>query len=237
MPVVTGIGHETDVTIADFAADLRAATPTAAAELASPDRSEWLVKIGSLDDRLQRAARQRLNRPRQRLDELEQRLYRLQPRRRLQEHHQRIDELEQRLRQALRNRLDRERLKLGGLAGRLRARTPAVRLGEGRRQLPALAARLRAATNHRLRAASQRLRILSGRLDALSPLATLNRGYAILRRPADHAILRRASEARVGETVEALLSEGRLHCAIKAVFQPDAATGPFLPANRQDRQP
>ncbi len=237
VPVVTGIGHETDVTIADFAADLRAATPTAAAELASPDRSEWLGKIGSLDDRLQRAARQRLNRPRQRLDEMEQRLYRLQPRRRLQEHHQRIDELEQRLRQALRNRLDRERLKLGGLAGRLRARTPAVRLGEGRRQLPALAARLRAATNHRLRAASQRLRILSGRLDALSPLATLNRGYAILRRPADHAILRRASEARVGETVEALLSEGRLHCAIEAVFQPDAATGPFLPANRQDRQP
>ncbi|HAO32914.1 MAG TPA: citrate (Si)-synthase [Candidatus Competibacteraceae bacterium] len=84
---------------------------------------------------------------------------------------------------------------------------------------------LKAAARHRLAAASQRLRLLGGRLDALSPLATLNRGYAILRRPADGAILRRAGDAAAGDLVEALLGQGRLRCEIKAVLRADDALG------------
>jgi exodeoxyribonuclease VII large subunit len=178
IPLVTGIGHETDVTIADFAADLRAATPTAAAELASPDRLEWLRQVHLLAERLERAARNDLNCRRQRLDELTRRLARLQPRRRLQNDAQRLDELDQRLRQAMRQRLQ---------------------------------------------VASQRVRSLSGYLHALSPLATLDRGYAIVRRPADGAILCRAAAARVGDTVEALLSQGRLYCQIAAIDPTDWA--------------
>lgn len=171
IPLVTGIGHETDVTIADFAADLRAATPTAAAELTSPDRLEWLHKIQLLNDRLERALRRALLERRQRVDELTRRLIRQQPRRRLQDNAQRLDELSQRLRQALHNRLQTAEL---------------------------------------------RLRHLSGQLHALSPLSTLNRGYAILRQPNGH-IMRRADQARLGDTVEALLSRGRLHCQITAI--------------------
>jgi exodeoxyribonuclease VII large subunit len=187
IPLVTGIGHETDVTIADFAADLRAATPTAAAELASPDRLEWLRQVHLLAERLERAARNDLNCRRQRLDELTRRLARLQPRRRLQNDAQRLDELDQRLRQAMRQRLQ---------------------------------------------VASQRVRSLSGYLHALSPLATLDRGYAIVRRPADGAILCRAAAARVGDTVEALLSQGRLYCQIAAIDPTD-----WVPAVDPDLAP
>ena len=104
----------------------------------------------------------------------------------------------------------------------MRARTPAIHLREERRHIQALAERLRTATCHRLHAASQQIKILSGSLHALSPLATLDRGFAILRRPADGAILR-AREAVVGESVEALLSEGRLLCEIKAISALDSS--------------
>ncbi len=183
IPLVTGIGHETDVTIADFAADLRAATPTAAAELASPDRLEWLHRVRLLAERLDSALQRRFAHQRQRLAELTRRLDRAQPRHRLRDRAQRLDELDQRLRQAARQRL---------------------------------------------LAASQRLRNLSGHLHALSPLATLERGYAIVRRQSDGDILHRADAVRIGDTVEALLSQGRLRCKVAAI---DAADW-MLAANR-----
>lgn len=172
VPLVTGVGHETDVTIADFAVDQRAATPTAAAELASPDRLEWLHQVRLLDERLTRALSQRLNSQRQRLNELAQRLGRLHPRRRLLDRAQRLDELDQ---------------------------------------------RLLAATRQRLQTAARRLQSLSGYLQALSPLATLNRGYAIVRQYPEGTILRRADEARTGDTIDVLLGEGQLRCEIQAV--------------------
>ncbi|MDG4594139.1 MAG: exodeoxyribonuclease VII large subunit [Candidatus Contendobacter sp.] len=176
IPLVTGIGHEIDVTIADFVADLRAATPTAAAELASPDRLEWLRQVRLLEERLDRALQRRLAHQNQRLAELTRRLDRVQPRRRLRDRAQRLDELDQ---------------------------------------------RLRVAARQCLASAAQRLSGLSGQIHALSPLATLDRGYAIVRRPADGAILRRADAVRVGDVVEALLSHGRLRCTVVTIDSAD----------------
>ncbi|MDS4031513.1 MAG: exodeoxyribonuclease VII large subunit [Candidatus Contendobacter sp.] len=176
IPLVTGIGHEIDVTIADFVADLRAATPTAAAELASPDRLEWLRQVRLLEERLDRALQRRLAHQNQRLAELTRRLDRVQPRRRLRDRAQRLDELDQ---------------------------------------------RLRAAVRQRLATAAQRLSGLSGQIHALSPLATLDRGYAIVRRPADGEILRRADAVRVGDIVEALLSHGLLRCTVATIDSAD----------------
>ncbi|HUM93315.1 MAG TPA: exodeoxyribonuclease VII large subunit [Candidatus Competibacter sp.] len=229
VPLVTGVGHETDVTIADFAADLRAPTPTAAAQLAGPDHAEWLAKVQFLEQRLHRAARRELDGRFQRLDELAGRLSRRHPRHRLNTHAQYLEVLNRRLRQALQYRLNGEQDALAGLTARLRAQTPKVRVRRERERLRALAARLRAAIRQNARAASRRLDYFSKQLQALSPLATLNRGYAILRRPDDGVILRRAGDAAVGDTVDVLLAEGWLRCAITAVSTSDPAAPPRRP--------
>ncbi len=131
IPLVTGIGHETDVTIADFAADQRAATPTAAAELASPDRLEWLNQIRLLNERLARGLHHRLDTQHQRLNELARRLDRLHPRQRLHNHAQRLDELDQRLLTATRQRLQMATQRLQSLSAHLHALSPLATLNRG----------------------------------------------------------------------------------------------------------
>jgi len=131
IPLVTGVGHETDVTIADFVADQRAATPTAAAELASPDRLEWLRQIRLLDERLARALRQRLEVAQQRLNERIRRLDRLHPRQRLGDHAQRLDELDQRLLTVIGQRLQSAAQRLRNLSAHLQALSPLATLNRG----------------------------------------------------------------------------------------------------------
>jgi len=131
IPLVTGIGHETDVTIADFAADVRAATPTAAAELASPDQMAGLRQVRLLDERLNRAMQRQLQRQRQRLDGLIRRFARQQPDRRLQDRAQRLDELDQRLRQVMRLRLQTAARQLQNGSSRLHALSPLATLDRG----------------------------------------------------------------------------------------------------------
>jgi exodeoxyribonuclease VII large subunit len=131
IPVVTGIGHEIDFTIADFAADVRAPTPSGAAELAVPDRGEWLRALAAGTTRLTAAWRRWSGRSREQLGWLARRLERLHPRARLAAQAQRLDELEARLGRAVRQRLDRERLRLGAAARTLQAVSPLATLGRG----------------------------------------------------------------------------------------------------------
>jgi exodeoxyribonuclease VII large subunit len=188
VPVVCGVGHETDFTLADFCADLRAPTPTAAAELVAPAREAWLGQLDTLQERLQRAARRRLDGAGQRLDAAAARLGR--PSARLAGQLQRLERQAQRLRYAVLTRLTRERAAQQAVAETLRRVPPAC-----------------------INLHAQRLERASLRLAGLDPRRVLERGYALLTQ-ADGTVLTRAAQARPGVPVQARLADGRVDLTV-----------------------
>ncbi|MDX1251995.1 MAG: exodeoxyribonuclease VII large subunit [Gammaproteobacteria bacterium] len=218
LPVVTGIGHEIDFTIADFAADRRAATPSAAAELVSPDQAEWMQQLARQQQRLAARIRDRLERGRQALDWLERRLQQQHPGSRLRAQAQRLDELEGRLHQVRRGMLRHKRVLLSELSARLHRHIPLHRLTQLQIHHENLRQRLHAMLRLTLERKQQRLNAASRALDAVSPLATLGRGYAIVRTLPEQRVLRDAREATPGEAVEARLARGRLICTVSRIL-------------------
>ncbi|MEJ2509539.1 MAG: exodeoxyribonuclease VII large subunit [Gammaproteobacteria bacterium] len=215
LPVVSGIGHEVDFTIADFAADQRAPTPTGAAELVSPNQTEWLTVLARQGARLRWLMESRLARSEERLAWLGKRLR--HPGRRLQDIAQRVDELDGRLRRAQQALLREAGARLRTLTAELTNHSPAQRLGLLEARRVELARRLRSAWSHGLGGREQRLGAAARALEAVSPLATLARGYAIVRTVPAGRVVRRADEVRPGERVEARLGVGRLVCNIDEV--------------------
>jgi exodeoxyribonuclease VII large subunit len=212
IPVVSGIGHEIDFTIADFVADARAPTPSVAAEMVSPNRDEWLAMLTQKHRRLVHAQSIRLAQWRQSLDRLARRLK--HPGQRLREQAQRLDELELRMTNAMRHRLRHGCSRIAALAARLHGRSPSLRLRELKLRLETVRRRQRLAMDQHLARQRQRLAGLGRALDAVSPLATLGRGYAIVR-TRDGRVVRRAQDAAIGESIEARLGEGRLQCRVE----------------------
>ncbi len=213
IPVVSGVGHEIDFTIADFAADVRAPTPSAAAELVVPDAQAWLKSFRNLGSRLQQSMRRRLHNGGERLRWLIGRAAQVSPRARLSEHMQRLDDLEQRLVRGLRQGLTALRSTLVETQSRLWRTSPAARVKDGAARHRDLLARLRMAQLQRLRDARERLLPLVRTLQAVSPLATLDRGYAIVS-TVDGEILRDAARAPPGTLLEARLAHGRLRATV-----------------------
>lgn len=216
IPVVSAVGHEIDVTIADFAADVRAATPSAAAELISPDRDEWLGTLRHWRGRLARAIQARLHHEQQHLRAIGRHLKR--PDQRLREQAQRLDELELRLGRALRAQLRDRQRRLDTLCARLHGQSPGRRLAALQSHLDADRQRLRTAMAQRLAQNRQRLAALARALDTVSPLATLARGYAIVQRP-DGRVIRKASEVNIGEPLNIRLGKGRLDCRVEGIHE------------------
>jgi len=216
IPIVSAIGHEIDFTIADFVADHRAATPSAAAELVSPDREELNQLLNALQGRQALQIRQQLDRLSTRLNTLEQRLGQCHPGAQLQQQQQRQDELEQRLQHAIRNQFRRRSDQLTALSARVHARTPAHHLTHTLQQCSLLDQRLVSSVKSGLEREGQRLATLAGSLHALSPLATLERGYCIVRKLPEGEILRDASRVSAGDQLETRLARGRLLCRVEA---------------------
>lgn len=211
-PIVSAVGHETDVSICDFVADVRAPTPSAAAELLAPDSTDLQQRLDSLKRRLLLRMRDQLARERLRLDSLARRLR--HPGERLRQHAQRLDELDLRLRRAWQLRLNARHEQLARLEARLAAQHPGRLLALLRQRLEALGERLPRAIQLQLRQQRQRLKNLAQGLHLVSPLATLGRGYSILLDEQGQAI-RRASQTRPGQKLEARLGEGRLSLRVE----------------------
>lgn len=216
IPVVTGVGHEVDFTIADFAADVRAPTPSAAAETVTPDAAEWLARMEALERRLATEIARTLEARAQRVDWLERRLAREHPGARLQRVGERVLALRDRALRAQTARLAALGHRVERAATALAAHHPGERVAALGERVAQLRHRLGRAGEARLERAAQRLGAAGRALHAVSPLATLDRGYAIVTREADGRILRDAAEARPGDAVTARLARGRLRCRVES---------------------
>ena len=212
-PIVSAIGHETDVSICDLVADMRAPTPSAAAELLSPDTQAMLIQLQRCQRQLQQCMTTRLARDHLRLDALRRRLR--HPGERLAQQSQRLDELDMRLQRAWLHRLQHRQQQLTHLQGRLQHQHPARLLRMLHERLAQLGQRLPRAMDVQLQQRRQRLESAAQGLHLISPLATLGRGYSILLNQQGQAI-RRQQDTQPGQQLQARLAEGSLTLRVEA---------------------
>ncbi|PLW88113.1 exodeoxyribonuclease VII large subunit [Halioglobus japonicus] len=219
LPIVSAVGHEVDFSIADMVADQRAPTPSAAAEMLSPDQREQMARLKKLEADLVRLMRRKLADAQTRLDHLRARLK--HPGAQLREQSQRLDDLEQRLILAQKNLLARKKNELALLESRLHANSPLPRIQQMQKDLTVSQQRLEGAMQTKLADARNRLAHLAQMLDSLSPLATLARGYAIVT-DADGKVVTDASSVAKGTSLTTRLASGSLEVTVDSVSEKDS---------------
>jgi exodeoxyribonuclease VII large subunit len=211
VPVISAVGHETDFTIADLVADLRASTPSAAAEMVSSVRDEMCARIAGLVDDMKKAVRYRLLALRSGLTDLESSRAFLRVPSRIREYAQRIDDAVYALESSLGAALKAGRARYGALALRLSEADLRRELVERRGRLAEVGGRLNTSARVMLNTRGERVSLAAGKLDSLSPLGVLARGYAIAF-DSEGRVLKRADDVNSGELVRVRLSKGEMDC-------------------------
>lgn len=213
LPIISAVGHETDYTIADFTADMRAPTPTAAASLAVPEKKRLEEEVSLLKARLCLALERRLKDGRLCLTALSRRL--VDPRKKIYDHRLRVDELTQRMARAMRRDVKSRRTSHLLRCNRLINSSPLVAVEMGHRETEGLSRRLGFAMDRLVSRKRETLVRLEGKLNALSPQLVLDRGYSIVRDSKNGEVITRASQVEIGSLLDVVLADGFLRAVVK----------------------
>jgi exodeoxyribonuclease VII large subunit len=214
LPVVSAIGHEIDFTISDFVADLRAATPSAAAEILTEGVFSSCQFMAQVTARIQQLTRRQFENKGHALDRHSQRLARLHPRRRLEHWVQHLDDLSASLGRCARQAVRQHRTAARNLGERLSRVRPALLLKQRREVFQQAELRFREQASHRLRELNQKLASLQGRLKLLGPEQVLARGYSITMDSQTGSVVRDAGSVQPGQTLKTRLSNGELRSTV-----------------------
>ena len=215
VPIVSGVGHEVDVTIADYVADVRAATPTAAAETVTPDQSTWLQSFDWYQQRLQQLVKDKVERHQERIQWIHRRLQQQHPENQLQRSRQRTDELTKRLIRYSQSMLDYRQNKLTTNKTKLNAQNPMLLLKQNRQSAQFLQSRLQQATLNLLTQKKSLLSNAARTLNAISPLQTLERGYSITLTDKDVAI-HSVKQIKPDDKIKTRLFDGHIVSSVES---------------------
>jgi len=213
LPIVSAVGHEIDTTISDYVADVRAATPSAAAELVSPNTQELHGKVIELINRLNNAFKHDMADKRALATQLQHRLNLCHPRNQLNQKTQRLDELTIALQQGMRNRLYQQERTLNNLTPRLMRQSPDKKLSQASHQLMQIQTRLEQAMQHKLQHAQNSLALQASRLDSVSPLNVLARGYSITKTQ-QGKVIKSVDHIKTGDVLITELADGAIKSTV-----------------------
>jgi exodeoxyribonuclease VII large subunit len=221
IPVVSAVGHEVDFTIADFVADVRAPTPSGAAEIIVPSQDDWLRRIAGLATRIARVGQRALEDKAQELDWLGRRLVASSPAATLQRQRDSLREYSGRLTSSIQQQLLRQQNQLQTTSGELLKLSPALSVQRSINQLNQLRQRLATATRNSVSDTSHKIALLGRALHSVSPLATLDRGYAIVKREDSDAVLMNVADIKTGDDVRTHLARGEFTATVTKVISND----------------
>jgi len=217
IPVISAVGHETDFSICDFVADLRAPTPSAAAELATPDQLVLKGAFESARRQLERRIRDRLQRDAQRLDHASHRLQQQHPETRLTEQSRRLESLDGQLRRCMSRVLAERSTRLENLSGRLNTHRPDRKLAELSARVNQALRSLESLMRTNIGFKREKLAELARTLNAVSPLETIGRGYAIVTARESGEVVTRISQLEAGERLTTRLKDGTFDSTVDTV--------------------
>ena len=221
LPIISAVGHEVDFTIADFVADVRAPTPSGAAEIVVPSQHDWQRRIATLAVRMGRIGQRAVEDRAQQMDWLGRRLLAASPAATLNRQQNTLRENSGRLASAMRQRRLQEDNRLQTIRGRLVQLSPAISVQRSIAHLAELRQRLATVTRTIVSTADHRAALLGRALHSVSPLATLDRGYAIVTEASSNSVVLRAADVSRGDEIRARLSKGELVATVNKVIDSD----------------
>jgi exodeoxyribonuclease VII large subunit len=219
LPIISAVGHEVDFTISDFVADVRAPTPSGAAEIIVPSQSDWLRQITGFATRIGRVGQRALEDKAQELDWLGRRLIASSPATTLRRQRDSLREHSGRLTSAIRQQLLQQRNHLQATSSDLMKLSPALSVQRSIGRLNQLRQRLSTATRNNVSDTSHKVALLGRALHSVSPLATLDRGYAIVKREDSDAVLMNSARVKPGDDVRAHLARGEFTATVKKIYK------------------